>query len=151
MKNRRTARRGKPRRIGPNRPAARQTEITQTTDKCQATLRSYLLPLATIAMFRAPAENATAAGDGEVPEWSIGAVSKTVVRFCVPRVRIPLSPPLALAKAFSRSGRGGIFPLFSGVMREGLSTGVGAGRSESVLSAPIFSGPVNCAVLVNSS
>jgi hypothetical protein len=30
---------------------------------------------------------------GEMPEWSIGAVSKTVVPFAVPRVRIPLSPP----------------------------------------------------------
>jgi hypothetical protein len=29
---------------------------------------------------------------GEMPEWSIGAVSKTVVPFGVPRVRIPLSP-----------------------------------------------------------
>ena len=31
---------------------------------------------------------------GEVPEWSNGAVSKTVVPLRVPRVRIPLSPPL---------------------------------------------------------
>ena len=30
---------------------------------------------------------------GEVPEWSNGAVSKTVERASVPRVRIPLSPP----------------------------------------------------------
>ncbi len=30
---------------------------------------------------------------GEVPEWSNGAVSKTVVRAIVPRVRIPVSPP----------------------------------------------------------
>ena len=30
---------------------------------------------------------------GEVPEWSIGAVSKTVVRASVPWVRIPPSPP----------------------------------------------------------
>lgn len=29
---------------------------------------------------------------GEMPEWSIGAVSKTVVRATGPRVRIPLSP-----------------------------------------------------------
>ena len=27
-----------------------------------------------------------------MPEWSNGAVSKTVERFCVPRVRIPFSP-----------------------------------------------------------
>ena len=31
---------------------------------------------------------------GEVPERSNGAVSKTVVRASVPRVRIPLSPPI---------------------------------------------------------
>ena len=31
---------------------------------------------------------------GEVPEWSIGTVSKTVVPLRVPRVRIPLSPPI---------------------------------------------------------
>ena len=30
---------------------------------------------------------------GEMPEWSIGAVSKTVVLAREPRVRIPLSPP----------------------------------------------------------
>ncbi len=30
--------------------------------------------------------------EGEMPEWSIGAVSKTVVPVWVPRVRIPLSP-----------------------------------------------------------
>ena len=29
---------------------------------------------------------------GEVPEWSIGAVSKTVVPLRVPRVRIPVFP-----------------------------------------------------------
>ena len=31
---------------------------------------------------------------GEVPEWSNGADSKSVVPFEVPRVRIPLSPPI---------------------------------------------------------
>ena len=30
---------------------------------------------------------------GEVPEWSNGAVSKTVEPLRVPRVRIPVSPP----------------------------------------------------------
>ena len=30
---------------------------------------------------------------GEVPEWSNGAVSKTVVGASPPRVRIPVSPP----------------------------------------------------------
>jgi hypothetical protein len=33
-------------------------------------------------------------GRGEVPEWSNGAVSKTVVGASPPRVRIPVSPPL---------------------------------------------------------
>ena len=30
---------------------------------------------------------------GEVPEWTIGTVSKTVVALWLPRVRIPPSPP----------------------------------------------------------
>ncbi len=34
-----------------------------------------------------------ATSSGEVPEWSIGAVSKTVERESVPWVRIPPSPP----------------------------------------------------------
>ena len=62
----------------------------------------------------------------------------------------PSPPPLALAKAFSRSGCGRIFPLFSRVMRVGLSTGPGARRPGSGLSGPIFSGPHDCADLVNS-
>jgi hypothetical protein len=47
-------------------------------------------------------------------------------------VQIGEAPPLALAKAFSRSGCGRIFPLFSRVMREGLSTGPCAGGPEAV-------------------
>src|SRR5215471_20128008 len=35
---------------------------------------------------------------GEVPEWSIGTVSKTVVRASVPWVRIPPSPPTYAAQ-----------------------------------------------------
>ena len=42
-------------------------------------------------MVRAPA---TADPRGEVPEWSIGTVSKTVVGASSPWVRIPPSPPL---------------------------------------------------------
>jgi hypothetical protein len=45
-------------------------------------------------------------------------------------VRFP--PPPALAKGVSRFGSGRIFPLFSRVMREGLST-AGAGRPGSSL------------------
>ena len=37
---------------------------------------------------------------GEVPEWSNGAVSKTVVGASLPRVRIPVSPPLNYEKVF---------------------------------------------------
>ena len=62
---------------------------------------------------------------------------------------VAFPPPLALAKAFSRSGSGRIFPLYSRVMRVGLSTGPGAKRPGSGLSGPIFSGPVDCARLVN--
>ncbi len=41
---------------------------------------------------------------GGVPEWLNGAVSKTVVRESVPRVRIPLPPPpsLLFSKIFGR-------------------------------------------------
>ena len=60
-------------------------------------------------------------------------------------------PPLALAKAFSRSGCGWIFSLLSRVIREGLSTGAGATRPGSGLSGSIFSGPVACADLVKFS
>src|SRR5690606_33314123 len=62
----------------------------------------------------------------------------------------PSPPPLAPAKAFSRSGRGRIFSLYSRVMREGLSTGHGARWLGSGLSGPTFSGPDDCADLVNS-
>jgi hypothetical protein len=44
-------------------------------------------------MLQTPDRSAIAQALGEVPEWSIGAVSKTVERASVPRVRIPLSPP----------------------------------------------------------
>ena len=62
----------------------------------------------------------------------------------------PSPPPLAPAKAFSRSGCGRIFLLFSRVMRDGLSTGPCAGGHGSGLSGPILSGPHDCADLVNS-
>ena len=39
---------------------------------------------------------------GEVPEWSIGAVSKTVEPARVPRVRIPPSPPFSTVRPCSR-------------------------------------------------
>ena len=45
---------------------------------------------------------------GEVPEWSNGTVSKTVVRVTVPWVRIPPSPPDRVKSfMFSASGGGG--------------------------------------------
>ena len=58
-------------------------------------------------------------------------------------------PPLALKKLFSRSDSGRIFPLFSRVMWMKLSTGPVAGWLESGLTGPIFSGPDDCASLVN--
>ena len=88
---------------------------------------------------------------GEVPERSNGAVSKTVDPLRGPRVRIPVSPPLALAKSFSRSGCGRIFSLFSRVMRERLSTGPGARMGGSGLSGPIFSRADDYANLVRNA
>jgi hypothetical protein len=86
---------------------------------------------------------ANACATGWVAEWFKALVLKTSVRESVPWVRIPPHPPLALAKAFSRSGCGRIFPLFSRVMRVRLLTGPRAVRPRSGLSGPIFSGPVN--------
>jgi hypothetical protein len=60
----------------------------------------------------------------------------------------PPSPPLAPAKTFSRSGCGRIFSLFSKVMRDGLSPG--ACKPGSSLSWQVFSGPDDCANLVQS-
>ena len=88
---------------------------------------------------------------GGVAEWSNAPVLKTDVGGSLPWVRIPPPPPLALAKAFSRSGCGRIFPLFSRVMRVGLSTGPGARRPGSGLSGPIFSGPDDCADSVQTA
>src|SRR6056297_2082291 len=65
-------------------------------------------------------------------------------------IPVPSAPPLALAKAFSRSGCGRIFPLYSRVMRVGPSTDPVARRPGSGLSGPIFSGPHDCRDLVNS-
>ena len=45
---------------------------------------------------------------------------------------------------------GGIFPWFSNVMREGLSTGFDIGRPGRVLSEHIFSEPDDCANVVPS-
>ena len=92
--------------------------------------------------------SAYVAAVGGVAEWSIAPVLKTDAGVTLQWVRIPPPPPLTPAKAFSRSGCGRIFPLFSGVMRVGLSTGPGAGRPGSGLSGPIFSGPHDCHVPV---
>lgn len=64
--------------------------------------------------------------------------------------REPFPPPLAPEKLFSPFGCGRIFSLFARVMREGLNTGPGARRDDSVLSGPIFSEPHDCGILVNS-
>ena len=60
-----------------------------------------------------------------------------------------LPPPLAPAKAFYPFGCGRNFLLFSRVMRVGLSTASGAKRPGRDLSGSIFSGPHDCADLVN--
>ena len=65
-------------------------------------------------------------------------------------IPVPSSPPLAPAKAFSRSGGGRIFPLFSRVMREGLSTGLCARWPGSGRSGAVFSGALDCSILVYS-
>ena len=49
---------------------------------------------------------------------------------------VAISLPLAPAKAFSRSGFGQIFPLYSGVMRAGLFTGSAASVPEAVSQGP---------------
>jgi hypothetical protein len=64
---------------------------------------------------------------------------------------VPSPPPLASAKAFSRSGYGRIFPLFSRVMRKDCSPARVPGRPEAVSEGPIFSRPVDCASLGNIS
>ena len=61
---------------------------------------------------------------------------------------VPSPLPLAPAKAFSRSGCGRIFSLYSRVMQVGLLTGPAARRPRSGLSRPIFSGPHDCSDLV---
>ncbi len=69
--------------------------------------------------------------NGWVAERLKAPVLKTGRRLRVSWVRIPPHPPSALAKAFSRFGRGPVFPLFSRVMRIGLNTGPGARRPAS--------------------
>src|SRR5690554_7956274 len=49
---------------------------------------------------------------GEVPEWSNGAVSKTVVGASLPRVRIPVSPPQTMRESKTRPLTGPFFFLF---------------------------------------
>ena len=93
-------------------------------------------------------EPAKATADGSVAEWFKALVLKTSVRGTVPWVRIPPLPPLALAKAFSRSSYGRIFPLFPGVVLVGLSTAPVSKMPRSCLSGPTFSGPHDCADLV---
>ena len=52
---------------------------------------------------------------GEVPEWSNGAVSKTVVGATLPRVRIPVSPPDYHFSQYRSIALGHYFTLFSGL------------------------------------
>ena len=57
-------------------------------------------------------------------------------------------PPLALQESFSPSGYGRNFPLFSRVMRVGLSTGLSPRSFEGVLSGAEFSEAADFALLV---
>ena len=57
---------------------------------------------------------------------------------------------LPLRKRSTDPDVSGFFRCFRGFMREVLSTGPCAGMPESGLSGPIFSGPHDCADLVNS-
>tara|TARA_R100000935_G_scaffold53641_1_gene81656 strand:- start:1858 stop:2145 length:288 start_codon:yes stop_codon:yes gene_type:complete len=85
---------------------------------------------------------------GQVAEWSKAHAWKVCRRGTVSRVRIPVCPPLAFEKLFSRSGGVKIFRLYSRVIQGGLNTGTRAKRIGSVLYGPIFSEPDDCAVLV---
>jgi hypothetical protein len=57
-------------------------------------MRASGAALDAVAAALAATYNPVITAAGEVPEWSIGTVSKTVVRICVPWVRIPPSPPV---------------------------------------------------------
>lgn len=63
------------------------------------------------------------------------------------RISLP-GPPLALAKAFSRSGGDQIFPCFQRGLRSGLNTSSGASGLESVLSGmhspKLMTAPIWC-------
>ncbi len=47
--------------------------------------------------------------DGEMAEWSIAAVLKTVVRATGPGVRIPLSPQLTIQAVLSQGSTASVF------------------------------------------
>ena len=64
-------------------PYWKPKKISDKTDK------QIFLPIPSICM---PKMATFAAAFGEMPEWSIGAVSKTVDYASGPRVRIPVSP-----------------------------------------------------------
>ena len=85
---------------------------------------------------------------GEVAEWSMAHAWKVCRRGTVSRVRIPLSPPLALEKPFSRSDWGRIFPLFPRVMREGLNTAPASAGPEAFspgrYSPDLMTAPIWC-------
>ena len=61
---------------------------------------------------------------------------------------VPFPPPLNLEERFSITGCGKNFPLFSRVMRVGLSTGLSPRTFEGVLSGAEFSEAADFARLV---
>jgi hypothetical protein len=93
-------------------------------------------------MLRTPDRSAIAQPLGEVPEWSIGAVSKTVERASVPRVRIPLSPPAISIEPAGLSQRLLCRRQFNGLRDNRCKIGVCERRDEDRFSrlAPKISG-----------
>jgi len=75
-----------------------------------------------------------AAADGSVCPLEDAACTTGSIKINYLRARegspaVAFPPPLDLEESFSRSGCGRIFPLFSRVMRDELSTGSGARRA----------------------
>ena len=87
---------------------------------------------------------------GEVTEWSIVAVSKTVDPSRGPWVRIPPSPPIAQMQLLSVPSAGRKLLLYSGVMARRLSTAATALVMKTALSGSFLSKADDCADLVLS-
>ena len=87
---------------------------------------------------------------GEVTEWSIVAVSKTVDPSRGPWVRIPPSPPLAQVQLFYASIVGRNLLLYSGVIGQRLSSAIAQLALQTALSGHFLSKADDCTDLVLS-